>query len=142
MEINLSVKQANEKRGNTETAWIKLSNLGGTVGPAEEGGDVTPGPQCHPWGAQTYSHPGNRQIGVTLHCVPLALKEIRQMTGRVKEWGTSHTLPLLTPKLDSHSTDLQGGKNSQALREVPKCPHRVSLSPLQWGSCQFSSKQL
>ena len=49
MEINLSVKQANKKRGNTETAWIKLSNLGAQSGLQRKGEtslrglNVTPG---------------------------------------------------------------------------------------------------
>ena len=47
MEINLSVKQANEKRGNTETAGIKLRSLGAQSGLQRKG---ETGPQSHPQG--------------------------------------------------------------------------------------------
>lgn len=72
------------------------------------------------------------------HLEALALKESLKMTSPVVEWGISHTLPLLIPKLDFViDTDLKGGKNSYSRsRECLSCPE-VLLQLLQQGSWQL-----
>lgn len=86
---------------------ISLSNLCAVRAPGYEG-EVTQEPKCHPVAPKRAFF-----IAVILHLVAFALKEILKVTGPDVEWGTSHTPPLLAPKLDFViDTDLQGGKNS------------------------------